>query len=84
VPAALVTDQFFRVFGTPAAAGQLPALGSVADVVVGQRVLHQVAGGDASNVVGAPLSLSDEARAIAAVMPSDFAFTRRSKRARWC
>ena len=74
VPAALVTDQFFRVLGTPAAAGQLPATGSAADVVVGQRVLHQVVSGDRSNVAGAPLSLSDEPRAIAAVMPSDFAF----------
>ena len=74
VPAALVTDQFFRVLGTPAVAGQLPSAGSAADVVVGQRVLHQVVNGDRSNVAGAPLSLSDEPRAIAAVMPSDFAF----------
>lgn len=74
VPAAMVTDQFFRVLGTPVAAGQFPALGSAADVVVGQRVLHQVVSGDTSNAVGAPLSLSDEPRAIAAVMPSDFAF----------
>lgn len=74
VTAALVTDQFFRVLGTPAADGQLPSAGSAADVVVGQRVLHQVVNGGRSHVAGAPLSLSDEARAIAAVMPSDFAF----------
>ena len=74
VTAALVTDQFFSVLGTPAAVGQLPSSRSAADVVVGQRVLHQVAGGDLSNIVGASLSLSDEPRAIAAVMPSDFAF----------
>ena len=64
VPAASVTDQFFRVLGTRAAAGQLPATGSASDVIVGQRVLHQVAKGDRPDVVGAPLSLSDEPRAI--------------------
>jgi putative ABC transport system permease protein len=74
VPAALVTDQFFSVLGTPAAVGQLPSSGSAAGVVVGRRVLHRVASGNTSNIVGAPLSLSGEPRVIAAVMPSDFAF----------
>ena len=43
-------------------------------MVVGQRVLQQIVTGDPSTAVGAPLSLSDEQRAIGAVMPSDFAF----------
>jgi predicted permease len=73
VPAALVTEQFFSVLGTTPAAGQLPSRGSK-DVVVGQRMVHQVANGRVSPTVGAPLLLSGEPRAIAAVMPSDFAF----------
>ena len=75
VPAAFVTDQFFGVLGTPTAAGPLPSFGSSADVVVvGQRVLHHFVNGSTTTIVGAPLSVSDEPRAIAAVMPSDFAF----------
>ncbi len=74
VPAALVTDQFFSVLGTPAAAGRPPSPGSAADVVVGQRVLRQIVNDDTSGIIGAPVSLSDEPRAIAAVMPADFAF----------
>jgi predicted permease len=74
VPAALVTDQFFSVLGTPAAVGRAPSPGSGADVVVGQRVLHQIVQGEASDTIGAPVLLSDESRAIGAVMPPDFAF----------
>jgi len=74
VPAALVTDQFFSVLGTPAAAGRTPAPGSASDVVVGQRVLRQIVNGDTSDIIGAAVSLSDEPRAIGAVMPPDFAF----------
>jgi len=74
VPAAQVTDQFFNVLGTPAAVGQLPSPASAADIVVGKRVLHQIMGGDTSDIVGLAVSLSDEPRAIGAVMPSDFAF----------
>ena len=74
LPAAMVTDQFFAVLGTPAAAGRLPESAADAAIVVGQRVLKQVWNGDLSDVVGAPVSVSDEPRAIGAVMPSDFAF----------
>lgn len=74
VPAALVTDQFFSVLGTPAAVGRLPASGSSADLVVGQRVLHHFVNGNTADLVGASVALSDEPRTIAAVMPSDFAF----------
>ena len=74
VPAALVTDHFFSVLGTPAAVGRFPSPGAAADVVVGQRVLQQLVQGDAADTIGAPVVLSDESRAIGAVMPSDFAF----------
>jgi predicted permease len=74
VPAALVTDQFFRVLGTPAMAGRLPASGSEADVVVGPRALHHFVSANTEQVVGASVSLSDESLTIGAVMPSDFAF----------
>ena len=69
-----MTDQFFSVLGTAPAVGQLPSTGSTADVVIGQRVAHQILSGATSDIVGAPLSLSEEPRAIGAVMPSDFAF----------
>ena len=74
LPAVVVTDQFFSVLGTPSAAGQFPSPGSPADVVVGARVLRQITSGQGSDIIGAPVSISDEPRAIAAVMPSDFAF----------
>jgi putative ABC transport system permease protein len=74
VPAAVVTDEFFSVLGTPAAVGRLFSPGSAADVVVGQRALREIVSGDASDPVGVPVSISDESRAIGAVMPSDFAF----------
>ena len=74
MPAAMVTDQFFGVLGTPAATGQLPSTGAAADVVISQRARHHLANDNASSLVGSALLLSDEPRAIAAVMPSDFAF----------
>jgi putative ABC transport system permease protein len=74
VPAALVTEQFFSVLGTPAAAGRIPTPGSAADVVVGQRALREIVNGDTPDIIGAPVSLSEESRSIGAVMPSDFAF----------
>lgn len=74
VPAALVTDDFFSVLGTPVIAGRLPESSSAADVVVGQRALHQFVDGGIEDIVGAAVWLSDEPRTIGAVMPSDFAF----------
>jgi hypothetical protein len=73
VPAALVTDQFFDVLGTPAGSG-VPSRGEGADVVVGRRWVSQIVPGDRSSSIGTPVSISDRAYAIGRVMPSDFAF----------
>jgi hypothetical protein len=74
VPAALVTDDFFTVLGTHPVAGSRPSMRTSADMVLGQRVLRQIFGSEATDVAGAQISVSGEPRAVGAVMPSDFAF----------
>lgn len=74
VPAALVTDDFFTVLGTQPIAGSGLSMRTSADMVLGQRVLRQIFGSEATDVAGAPITVSGEPRAVGAVMPSDFAF----------
>jgi putative ABC transport system permease protein len=73
VPAALVTDQFFDVLGTPAEFG-VRSHRDGTDVVVGRRWVNQIVPGEPSGSVGTPVSISDKPHAIGRVMPSDFAF----------
>jgi putative ABC transport system permease protein len=73
VPAALVTDQFFDVLGTPAEFG-VPSHRAGPDVVVGRRWVNQIVPGEPSGSIGTPVSISDKPHAIGRVMPSDFAF----------
>jgi putative ABC transport system permease protein len=73
VPAALVTDQFFDVLGTPAEFGVATGRDGP-DVLVGRRWVHQIVPGDPSTSIGTPVSISDAPHVIGRVMPSDFAF----------
>ena len=74
VPAALVTDQFFEVLGTPAELGHARVDADRPEVVVGRRVAGHTLRGDPAAGVGALLSVSDTSRTINGIMPSDFAF----------
>ena len=67
-------DQFFSVIGTPAAAGRNPHTRLGRGCRRRQRVLRKIVNGDTPDIIGAPVSLSDESRAIGAVMPPNFAF----------
>lgn len=74
VPAALVTDRFFAVLGTPVEFGHLPSRSDSQKVVVSRRWMKQVISGEPSTSVDAPVSISDKPYTIGGVMPSDFAF----------
>jgi predicted permease len=74
MPAALVTDQFFEVLGTPAEFGHARAGTNTPEVVVGRRAASQILRGEPLAAMSAVLSVSDTSRTISGVMPSDFAF----------
>jgi putative ABC transport system permease protein len=74
VPAALVTDQFFAVLGTPAEFGHAAVVTDTPDVVVGGRAARQILQGEPSAAVNAVLSVSDQSRTISGIMAFDFAF----------
>jgi putative ABC transport system permease protein len=74
VPAAVVTDRFFDVLGTPAEAGHARIRIDSPEVVVGHRVINEILGSNAAEPVGALLSVSDKGHSIGGVLPSDFAF----------
>ena len=73
VPAAFVTDQFFSVLGTADESGRLQS-GGGADAVVGRRWIQRTVPGRATELVSAPISISDKPYTVAGVLPSDFAF----------
>ncbi len=74
VPAALVTDRFFEVLGTPAEFGSARVGADTAEAVVGGRAASQILREAPLAAVGAVLSVSDRSRTINGIMPFDFAF----------
>jgi len=74
VPAAVVTDQFFDVLGTPAEVGRARVRIDSPEVVVGRRVINEILGSNAPKFVGVLLSVSEKGHSIGGVLPSDFAF----------
>jgi predicted permease len=74
IPAAFVTDEFFDVLGAPVEFGSMRPFDDTSAVAIGRRALGQIVSGDPSAAVGMPVSVSEQARTIGSVMPSDFAF----------
>jgi predicted permease len=74
VPAAVVTDGFFDVLGTPAEAGQARADLDSSEVVISRRRAHQVLEEPALDALGRPLLVSERGHTIGGIMPYDFAF----------
>lgn len=74
VSAALVTDRFFDVLGTPAEFGHTRARTDTPEAVVGRRAINQILRRSPSDSVGFLVSVSDRAHTISGVMPSDIAF----------
>ncbi len=82
VPAALVTDQFFEVLGTPAELGHARVDGDQPEVVVGRRVAAHTLRGDPAAGVGALLSVSDTSRTINGIMEDAIAQSIANRRVR--
>jgi putative ABC transport system permease protein len=74
VPAAFVTDNFFDVFGAKPAFGRARLSTETPTMIVARDRLPEVLGREAAQAVGAPLTVADTARTVAAVMAPDFAF----------
>ncbi len=74
VPAALVTDRFFDVLGTPAEFGYARVGADSAEAVIGRRAASQILREAPLAAVNALLSVSDRSRTINGIMPFDFAF----------
>ena len=74
IPAAVVTDRFFDVLGTPAEVGSTHVRSDAPQAIVGRRAVSELLGSNVSNALGVLLSVSDRSHSIGAVMPSDFAF----------
>ena len=74
VPAAVVTERFFDVLGTPAEVGQARIRLDSPELVVGRRAINEILGGHSPEPVGVLLSVSDNGHVIGGVLPSDFAF----------
>jgi putative ABC transport system permease protein len=73
IPAAVVTDRFFDVLGTPAEVGHARVRVDSPEVVVGRRIINKVVG-NAPDPLALLLSVSDKPHSIGGVLPSDFAF----------
>jgi putative ABC transport system permease protein len=73
IPAAVVTDRFFDVLGTPAEVGHARVRVDSPEVVVGRRIINKIVG-NAPQPLALLLSVSDKPHSIGGVLPSDFAF----------
>jgi putative ABC transport system permease protein len=74
VPAAIVTDQFFDVLGTPARHGQAQVRTGSPELVIGARSVARILSARDGQVVGLPITVSDRSHTIGGVMPEGVAF----------
>ena len=74
VAAALVTDRFFDVLGTPAEFGAPRTDNDTSAIVLSRRATRQILGVSPSESIGVQALVSDKPYAVGGVMPSDFAF----------
>jgi predicted permease len=74
VPAAIVTDRFFDVLGTPAEIGRARTGVDSPEVIISRRVANKLLGHNSTEPLGVLLSVSNKPHSIGGVLPSDFAF----------